>query len=371
MLVKPNKRHTKPSWIWFIILLPLFALPLAPGTGVSEVQAGLGAPWWSDLAWSPDGSLLAAVGAADSLAVFNADLTLSESSDIADDSYVYYGKLAWRPDGEYLAVNEQPYGFSPEENDIYSLSVWSVAPLTEISRLASGIGNENQPMDLAWLPDGEALLTEVAARLQSVDPLTAEHTLVPIAIPQDEATRYLSFNREVTQAAYILDNWNQQEVRMYGFDLATGEMQWEVNLDDIAEWHTRFVEGTIGVTSFPMDNLAWSSDGQIAISGNFLAIYTPADDSLRVLTAGSDALIHHLEWSPDGRYLAVVVGKTVEIWDAASGERVEVTYRNTETDANRNPYALAWHPDGTRLVVSFVLGSELEAFDMSHLFEEA
>jgi WD40 repeat protein len=195
---------------------------------------------------------------------------------------------------------------------------------------------------------------------------------IPVTLPYDAAFRYLGFSQDVTQAAYILGSTTTSRMaRLYGFDLASGEMQWEVNLDDIAEWHTGFVEGTIGVNSFPMDNLAWSSQGQIAISGNFLAIYTPDDDSLRVLTPESEKLIHHLEWSPDGHYLAVVVGKTVEIWDNAAGERVEVTYSNTEADANRNPYALAWHPDGTRLVVSFILGSELEAFDVSHLYEDA
>jgi WD40 repeat protein len=209
---------------------------------------------------------------------------------------------------------------------------------------------------------------EVDGTLQTVNPLTLNYEPVPITLPETSEHRYLAFNYDMTQATYLVDTPIQETVRLYNFELATGEM--EVNLDAVGTWDSFFVAGTVGVTDFPADNLAWSSNGQIAISGYFLALYTPEDDALRLLIPESEALIHHIEWSPDGHYLAVVIGNTVEIWDATTDERVEAIYTNTETNTNRNPYALAWHPDGNRLVVSLVIGPELLSLDVSHLYEE-
>lgn len=351
-------------------LLPLLVLLLAPGAGVSTVQAGLGAPWWSDLAWNADGSLLAGVGPGEGLVLLlDPDLTPFAAADAVSLSF-YYGKAAWSPDGARLAVKEAPYGYYPETNERYVLSVWSAESLILSDRLLSGSGFKRQPMELVWQPDGEAVITEVGGRLQRVDAMTMAPTPVGITLPEYEELRYLSFSPDSAHAAYLVANSSQDTVWMYGFDVTTSTLEWELDLDEQVNWVFLDPYGVPPVVG-PLDIMAWSNDGRIAIGGYFLALYTPADDSLQLLNASSETLMHHVEWSPDGRYLAVSTGKRVEIWDPASAERVEVVYSNPETSLHRDPYALAWHPDGTRLVVSLIIDRELLSFDVSHLFGDA
>ncbi len=114
-------------------------------------------------AWSPDGSRIVSsseLGLA-STAVWDAQtgkllLTLPNSFD---GKTVYTSDLAWSPDGGLIAGADLTLG--PSGEDLGSIVLWDASSGAQVRVLTSGLNGTRITAPLAWSPDGQWLAAGV------------------------------------------------------------------------------------------------------------------------------------------------------------------------------------------------------------------
>lgn len=98
-------------------------------------------------------------------------------------------------------------------------------------------------------------------------------------------------------------------------------------------------------TGYSIDCLAFSHDGIFLAAGGQsgeVKIWQLAPKFERIETLkNAPAWIDHLQWSPTQNQLAFSVGKSVQIWDAQSGE-IAATLHFHDSSVSE----IAWHPTG-------------------------
>jgi WD40 repeat protein/predicted Ser/Thr protein kinase len=119
--------------------------------------------------------------------------------------------------------------------------------------------------------------------------------------------------------------------------------------------------------------LAFSPDGRRLVSASYDTLNSPGDGTVRFweaapkatlpVLAGHTSYVYPVAYSPDGRWIASGGwdrdGRTVRLWDAATGEEcATLPHPGIVT-------ALAFTPDGTRLVSGGDLGGQLFVWDVS------
>ncbi len=258
-----------------------------------------------DVAWSADGSLLAAAGA------WIWDAENWEKLETLGNVF------AWSPDGSYLAHSGEGTG----------IHIWDAT-----SRVDSGILEDEAEWitSLAWSPDGFRLAAggfEGTVRLFEID-------------RERELFRLEGHRASVSALAWSPDGsylvsmeglaWRDSETSSSSriWDPETGEELQIIN----------------GLT-------AWSPNGALLASGH-------DDGTVRVWGARELKVIHVMEghadaiaclaWSPDG--LALATGDqdgTIRLWDAVSGEALHAFEGHIGFVAS-----LAWSPDGQHLASS-------------------
>jgi WD40 repeat protein/predicted Ser/Thr protein kinase len=258
-----------------------------------------------------------------------------ERADWAADLEGQIYALAFSPDGKRLASG----------GDDRVVHVWDAATGKPVSECR---GHTSKILSIAFRQDGSRLLT--AAHDGTVRQWAAQ-TGREVEPPYDRHTA------EVFTAVYSPDG---QQVASAGAD-RTVRLWRAVGRQDQA-----VLRGHTGAVAA----LAFSQDGRRLVSASYDLPNSRGDGTVRFweaapevtlpVLAGHTSYVYPVAYSPDGRWIASGAwDHTVRLWDAATGE---VCATLPHPGIVR---ALAFTPDGTRLVSGGDLGGALLLWDLA------
>ncbi len=236
--------------------------------------------------------------------------------------------LAFSPDRRFLA------GASKDG----SLRLWQVTPgrnQWKVVRLWNPRLGE-QVTSVSWRPDGRALVT--SDRLGRIATWSFDPRPMPDGDLWDDAI--VDDFAKQDQSAYWSWNWRYpSRVRR--------EPVWQYE-------PTRTLKnGSSRAVKVPSWNARYSADGlQVAAvwtDGTFVVFDDATGHEVRRTTITNDrnkpVALHGLDWSPDGRLIAIGgADKLIRLYDGSNGELVD-----TLVGHNDLVTAVAWSPDGRRL----------------------
>jgi Tol biopolymer transport system component len=226
------------------------------------------------LDWSPDGESLAFSTHSESgatLSIF--DMTTDTATVI--DKGSSFGYLDWSPDSERMAYGRYPTDSDPEELVVIDRDGGN-------RRVIAGEGSLP-----AWSPDGKLVAFILGSGGMAVAPADGirEHTIV---------------------ASGNIFNWSPKGDAL---------LVWRVSSLSVVSLATHEAVELAG-NVLPGTGLSFSPDGQrVAFEGsdpheedyrNALFVVNSDGTGLQKLVRPSTAIGAHLEWSPDGRYIAFV-----------------------------------------------------------------
>jgi WD40 repeat protein len=252
------------------------------------------------LAWSPDGSLLAAGSVSGQVAIY--DATQGKTLHLFGQAHADgCDALAWRPDGKALATAgrdgtwklwDVADGKIIAEHEAGALwaehLAWSAKPIGDHGHLlALGAGNKVT----LWNEKGEAV----------GEPLKVGKTVCEIAWIMDGTTLAIATSTEII-VREALDNTDERVFK----------------------------------SRDPILNMAFSPSGKWLMTGNqdcSVHVWN-TDNGAEMHMRGFAAKVRQLAWHRAGRWLATGGGQTISVWDC-SGRGPE----------GRTPMLLEWHPD--------------------------
>ncbi|HEX2906212.1 MAG TPA: hypothetical protein VHO69_05085 [Phototrophicaceae bacterium] len=285
--------------------------------------------------WNPTGTVLA-VASADGVTVFNQTLELLTHiySDVAIEA------VSWSPNGEQLAVTNNA-----------AIEIWSWDGQSRQLTLVRTLDAPTHQIMVLWKPSGEW----IASLGLEIPQVMGGGTLA--------LTTIYIWNTVTWQLERVIDH--QHVIDSYS--LPANLLEWNpdnssqligigcegyMGAEDIV-WETGLIGWVIDVnTGEQIRTIAFS--GPLAYSvarqpdGNLIAIGKDAGVSLYDYSSGefvdgipTSFFVQNIAWSPDGRYIVGGGG----VAEARTGE--VVGYYDL-------PYisAVAWHPDGTSLVLA-------------------
>ena len=281
-------------------------------TGQQIIQPLIGnANEIGDMAFSPDGKMLASVGS-DGVALWDLVGRQSLGQILADHGG---SSMSLSHDGKMLASDNGP-----------SVIIWNIATHKPIEQLGSG--NELAFNPVAFSPDGKILAAGNGQGMTLWDVATGKLIGMP-----------LSGFDQTFSTAFSPDG------KILAFDSSTTILLWN------AQTHQRIGEplkGDMGV----VDSMAFSPDGKIFAAGGALnpirmwevATWQPI---CQPMMGHSDA-VYSIVFSPNGKILASSSEDgTIIFWDIATQKIIGLPL---VLPTNSIPEALAFSPDGKVLV---------------------
>ncbi|GAK58731.1 WD-repeat protein [Candidatus Vecturithrix granuli] len=261
----------------------------------------------SELAWSPDGKILAAGTLERAIQFWQEGYSDRQYTGVGHESYVY--SIAWSPDSSLLASGAADR----------TIRLWDGRNGV---LLATYQGHENDVSAVAWSPDGRLLAS--GSRDQTVRLWDSQNGQILAVLEGHQGPVY--------SVAWSPDG---QLLASASYD----------KIIHIWESERQTLWQTLKIHDSAVSIVAWSPDAQWLVSGSF-------DNTIRfwnrrigrqtqILESHTDTILG-VRFAPDGRTLASKsYDNTVRLWDCASGELLTVL---SEPTAVLNFGGLAFHP---------------------------
>ncbi|HVB75863.1 MAG TPA: hypothetical protein VNE38_20115 [Ktedonobacteraceae bacterium] len=298
------------------------------------------------LAWSPDGSLLAttntqqtANGATDFTIQVWRVATGQHISTYQPPAHNHIYNLTWSPDNRRIASTED---LGAGTNAVIG-RVWDVTDGMPIYSLQIATG---QSSGLAWSPDG--------ARIASWYNFSSEQA----AQVWDAATGKLLYN--TADQGVISVAWSPD-----GGQIALADQQTNMHILDAATGQTLLTYQEAA----NQRSVTWSPDGEhlASVGAEGTTIWEAGADHRIASIAAHPQAEHAIAWSPDGKQIAAEDGANLNVgfWDATTGDSfgdLQFYHEDVFSLFNyRNATAVAWSPDGAHVAAgwtpSFTYGS--------------
>ncbi|WP_437329392.1 eIF2A-related protein [Sorangium sp. So ce381] len=264
----------------------------------------------NNIAWSPNGKLLASAGDDQTIRLWNAD-TGKEIARL-EGHINFVRTVAWHPDSRLLAS-----GGSDQ-----TVRLWDTSTGKQIARLE---GHANWVKVVAWHPDGTLLAS------------TAGDQTVRLWITDTfkEFAR-LENNRSLGRAMA----WRPDGKLLASAGDDNSVLLWDVGTGkDLVR-----LEGHSNV----IRSLAWHPEAKILASAGddqTVCLWDVDTGKELVRLEGHSNVIRSLAWHPEAKILASVGdGQTVRLWDADAGKQIDQVVGHSN-----GIRSVAWHPDGRRV----------------------
>lgn len=272
-----------------------------------HLGAGKGSVFYEDderIAWSADGTKIAAIGGSSDHTVRIHDVTGGQGTILTGPS-ASLGAIAWSPDGSTLAVTS---------SDV-AVRLWDPAAAT----VRRAITRMPEADALAWSPDGAHL---AIAGMPQVDILDAA-TGSTVATASDVASAYnqtVAWSPDSARVAYPISY-----AQLGQLDLAAGD-------------------GGHAWLGEDYQRISWNAKNWVAVGSSRQLTVWYGDGGGLIRDFGAASAIS-VSWAPDGA-LATTDGYQAYGWDVVSGT-VSATY-----NCEASPLAVAWSPSGDTLAIS-------------------
>jgi WD40 repeat protein len=259
------------------------------------------------VAFSPDGTMLASAGADKTVRLWN--VASHKSTNVLADHRDRVSAVAFAPDGKTLV----------SASGDKTLKLWSTAS-GELLRTMSGKTSYQDAV--AFSPDGKVIASgafEGAVRLWNAETGELQAVLIEYSNGVD-AVAFAPDGKHLASGGINLKIW----------DYTKGELKQEAK-------HSR-------VTSA----VAFSGDGQHLASGegNRVVLREPVTGAARATLKNISADVRALVFTPDSKMLIGAVDKTVQLWDAKSGQEEK------RIDCHARVNALAISPSGNQIAAA-------------------
>lgn len=240
--------------------------------------------------WSPNCMYLATGSTSGPIKIWNSDTwDISEVLDHSKESM----NLAWSPDGKFLVA-----GSWGRSDDNPYLDIWKTSDWSKITTKA------HRPRYVSFSPDSS--LIAINYKLEGIEILSVSDLSRKTLLDFSDSEEYVSLYRP---------SWNND-----GSLIAASCGDGRIRIWHTKDWsevitkqlHDYWDDGEYGVS--------FSPDGKYLLSGGF--------GEPKLLSTDNWELIHHfpigtladlfdVSWSPDSKYIALVLknGKEIEIWE--------------------------------------------------------
>jgi WD40 repeat protein len=298
-----------------------------------------------DVAYSPDGSLIAVAGWA-SISICDPethDILLTINPDSRTS-----GGISWSPDGNHLAAGSEDG----------KVRIWNAATGEQIRAFAI---STRELWDVEWSPDGNWLA--VADGDMHIWDVSA-------------GNKYATF--ESRRGQYSVVEWSPDGSRIAGGSSYAFVDIWQLSTGDLSASLPYLYSLGRSVIS-----ITWSPDNQRLASGlgTLVTIYDtltgqglvtimaspfeweiPPENDLVAITNIQGEFIRggYVAWSPDEEWLAGVDGPIIQVWEPTTGSEM-FGYDAFEDYL----YGIAWSPDGNQLATT--IDGMVVLVDMSEL----
>jgi WD40 repeat protein len=256
--------------------------------------------------WSPDGTRLATGGFIPTVKIWEAD-TGKMILGIQQDAGV--GSIDWSPDSKYIASATKSQ----------KVMVWDVDTGKEVRAFRGHTGWVNC---VAWSFDGKRLASGGNDGLVKVWDIGSDQQAVVLEHPKAWTVAW-------SPTGNLLASNSVDEIRIWETITGNKVLSWPVQPENNVEMWA-----------------AWSPDEKYLVTGR----WDNQDRAIKIwdATTGEEIATAPVgsrpSWSPDGRFLAIACGRTVEIWDPLQKEMALLLRGHKD-----RIYAVSWSPDGKRL----------------------
>ncbi len=276
--------------------------------------------YWSEVKWSPDGTMIAALS--------DLDLYILDANDgslLAVHEEFTASAFDWSPDSkQFVTVTTYP---------MISLNFWDAVTGNFIDGI-EGVSNETDylgnTIDVAWSPANDYIVT------------TGNFLMLWNLKTRKPPTILTGF----AGAGYAVE-WDSTGTRLVSSAMGPDSVEGEIPLFTVTVWDVKSHESVEMVFAFLGPRIAAiSPDGQrVATSSRGIEIRDIRSDQILVEKSFAMSNISAVEWQPTGQLIAIAdTDGDLQLHDAETGDALQIIH------AGEKAVSLSWKSDGTAFV---------------------